>query len=254
MRVLIVEDEAPAFRRLQKLLEETDPNIEIVEVFDGVKDAVVYLEGNESFDLIFMDIQLSDGISFEIFDQVEIRKPVIFTTAFDEYMLRAFKVNSIDYLLKPINQEDLARGLDKYRSLKSQLSEKESASNLQALLQHIQINDKKYKSRFLVKMGDKLVSVETENISCFQAKNGLVYLINKEGKKYLVDQPLDDIGKDLDPERFYRVNRQYIMSYGCIKAVHKLGKGKLMVESAFDPNEQIVVSSEKSAAFKEWLG
>ena len=252
MRVLIVEDEAPAFRRLQKLLEETDPSIEIAEVFDGVKDAVNYLNSNNSFDLMFMDIQLSDGISFEIFDQVEIRKPVIFTTAFDEYMLRAFKVNSIDYLLKPINQEDLARSLEKYRNLKSEFSEVETPS-LQKLLQEIQINDKRYKSRFLVKMGDKLVSVESENISCFQAKNGLVYLINKEGKKYIVDQPLDDIGKDLNPEKFYRVNRQYIMSFNCIKAVHKLGKGKLMVEPAFDPNEQIIVSSEKSAAFKEWL-
>ena len=252
MRVLIVEDEAPAFRRLQKLLEETDPSIEIVEVFDGVKEAVNFLKTQSSFDLIFMDIQLNDGISFEIFDQVDIKKPVIFTTAFDEYMLRAFKVNSIDYLLKPINQEDLARSLEKYRNLKNEFTENETPS-LQKVLQGIQINSKKYKSRFLVKMGDKLISVETENISCFQAKNGLVYLINKEGKKYIVDQPLDDIGHDLDPERFYRVNRQYIMSFNCIKAVHKLGKGKLMIESAFDPNEQIIVSSEKSAAFKEWL-
>lgn len=253
MKVLIIEDEAPAFRRLQKLLEEIDSNIEIVEVFDGVKETVKYLQHHEGPDLIFMDIQLSDGISFEIFDQVEIKRPVIFTTAFDEYMLRAFKVNSIDYLLKPINKEDLSRSLEKYRNLKSQLAVEEIPS-MQQLLQSIKLDDKKFKIRFLVKMGDKLVSVETENISCFQAKNGVVYLLTTGSKKYLIDQTLDDIIQDLDPEKFYRINRQYIMSYHCIRAVHKLGKGKLLVEPAISQDDQIIVSSEKSAAFKEWLG
>ncbi|MFY0627754.1 MAG: response regulator transcription factor [Reichenbachiella sp.] len=253
MKVLIIEDEAPAFRRLQKLLEETDPTIEIQEVFDGVKETVKYLQNHQPPDLIFMDIQLSDGISFEIFDQIEINRPVIFTTAFDEYMLRAFKVNSIDYLLKPINQEDLARSLEKYNALKSQLAD-QGVPSIQKLLHEIRLDDKKYKSRYLVKMGDKLVSVETENISCFQARNGVVYLMNRDGKKYLIDQTLDDIMEDLDPEKFYRVNRQYIMSYPCIQSVHKLGKGKLLIEPAFPQDDQIIVSSEKSAGFKEWLG
>jgi DNA-binding LytR/AlgR family response regulator len=253
MKVLIIEDEAPAFRRLQKLLEEADPTIEIVEVFDGVKETVKYLQNHKAPDLLFMDIQLSDGISFEIFDKVEVKKPVIFTTAFDEYMLRAFKVNSIDYLLKPINKEDLARSLEKYKSLKSELSENETP-DLQKLLQGIRLDERKYKSRFLVKMGEKLISVETENISCFQTKNGVVYLVTKEGKKYLQDNTLDDIIKELDPEKYYRVNRQYVMSYQCIKSVHKLGKGKLLIEPQFDLGDQIIVSSEKSAAFKAWLG
>lgn len=253
MRVLIIEDEAPAFRRIQKLLEELDPSIEIIEVFDGVKETVKWLQNHKAPDLIFMDIQLSDGISFEIFDEVKISKPVIFTTAFDEYMLRAFKVNSIDYLLKPINQDDLGRSLEKYRNFKSEFAETDHHS-IHDLIKNIRLDDQKFKTRFLVKMGEKLLSVETTDISGFQAKNGVVYLINKTGKKYLMDQTLDDICKDLDPEKFYRVNRQFILNYHAISAVHKFAKGKLLVESPAAHEEQIIVSSEKATAFKSWFG
>lgn len=253
MKVLIVEDEAPAFRRLQKLLEEIDESIEIVEVFDGVKETVKWFNSHESPDLIFMDIQLSDGLSFEIFDQTEIDKPVVFTTAFDEYMLKAFKVNSIDYLLKPINKEDLQRSLDKYRTLKSQFAESQPPS-IQELIKNIRLDDRKFKSRFLVKMGEKLISVETENISGFMANSGLVYLLTVEGKKYLMDQTLDDIMKELDTDKYYRVNRQYILAYTAIQSVHKFGKSKLLVETSFGHEERIIVSSEKATAFKQWLG
>lgn len=253
MTVLIIEDEAPAFRRLQKLLEDIDPSIQIIEVFDGVKEAVKWLNHHQCPDLIFMDIQLSDGLSFEIFEQAEITKPVIFTTAFDEYMLKAFKVNSIDYLLKPINKNDLQHSLDKYRSLKSQFSENETPS-IQELIKNIRLDDRKFKSRFLVKMGEKMMSVETEDIICFFAHSGLVYLLTKGGKKYLIDQTLDDIGKELDPEKYYRANRQYILNYNAIEAIHKYGKSKLLVETTFNHDEQIIVSSEKATAFKQWLG
>lgn len=253
MKVLIIEDEAPAFRRLQKLLEELDESIEIVEVFDGVKEAVKWLNNHQCPDLIFMDIQLSDGLSFEIFEQTEITKPIIFTTAFDEYMLKAFKVNSIDYLLKPINKEDLLRSLEKYRNLKSQFSDTPPPS-IQELIKNIRLDDRKFKSRFLVKMGEKMMSVETEDISCFMAKSGLVYLLTKGGKKYLMDQTLDEVIKELDPEKYYRANRQYILGYAAIQAIHKFGKSKLLVETNFEHEEQIVVSSEKATAFKQWLG
>lgn len=253
MTVLIIEDEAPAFRRLQKLLEEIDDSIQIVEVFEGVKEAVKWLNHHQSPDLIFMDIQLSDGLSFEIFEQIEINKPVIFTTAFDEYMLKAFKVNSIDYLLKPINKGDLQRSLEKYKNLKSQFSEAETPS-IQELIKNIRLDDRKFKSRFLVKMGEKMMSVETEDILCFFAHSGLVYLLNKGGKKYLMDQTLDEITKELDAEKYYRANRQYILNYSAIEAVHKFGKSKLLVETTFEHKEQIIVSSEKATAFKQWLG
>lgn len=253
MKVLIIEDEAPAFRRLQKLLEEIDQTIEIVEVFDGVQEAVKWLSHHQAPDLIFMDIQLSDGLSFEIFDQVALTKPVIFTTAFDEYMLKAFKVNSIDYLLKPINKDELRRSLEKYQNLKSQFATNETPS-IQELIKNIRLDDRKFKSRFLVKMGEKMMSVETEDILCFYAHAGLVYLRTKTGKKYLMDQTLDDICKELDPEKYYRANRQYILNYAAIAAVHKFGKSKLLVETSFETEEQIVVSSEKATAFKQWLG
>ncbi|WP_422361064.1 LytR/AlgR family response regulator transcription factor [Reichenbachiella sp.] len=253
MTVLIIEDEAPAFRRLQKLLEEVDDSIQIIEVFDGVKEAVKWLNYHQCPDLIFMDIQLSDGLSFEIFEQVEINKPVIFTTAFDEYMLKAFKVNSIDYLLKPINKNDLQRSLEKYTKLKSQFSETETPS-IQELIKNIRLDDRKFKSRFLIKMGEKMMSVETQDIFCFYAHAGLVYLLTKADKKYLIDQTLDDISKELDPEKYYRANRQYILNYNCIEAVHKFGKSKLLVETSFAHEEQIIVSSEKATAFKQWLG
>lgn len=253
MKVLIIEDEAPAFRRLQKLLEEIDENIEIVEVFDGVNEAVKWFNNHQSPDLIFMDIQLSDGLSFEIFEQAEITKPVIFTTAFDEYMLKAFRVNSIDYLLKPINKEDLQRSLEKYKTLRSQFADVPPPS-IQELIKTIRLDDRKFKSRFLVKIGEKMMSVETEDISCFMAKSGIVYLLTKGGKKYLMDQTLDEITKELDPEKYYRANRQYILGYHAIDAVHKFGKSKLLVETKFEHEEQIIVSSEKATAFKQWLG
>ena len=253
MKVLIIEDEAPAFRRLQKLLEEIDESIEIVEVFDGVKEAVKWFNHHQAPDLIFMDIQLSDGLSFEIFEQTEILKPVIFTTAFDEYMLKAFKVNSIDYLLKPINKEDLQRSLEKYKNLKSQFSDA-GGSSIQDLIKNIRLDDRKFKSRFLVKMGEKMLSVETDDILCFFAHSGLVYLQTKGGKKYLMDQTLDEIIKELDPEKYYRANRQYILNYSAIESVHKFGKSKLLVETNFEHEDQIIVSSEKATAFKQWLG
>ncbi|UXX80359.1 LytTR family DNA-binding domain-containing protein [Reichenbachiella carrageenanivorans] len=253
MKVLIIEDEAPAFRRLQKLLEEIDPDIEIVEVFDGIKESVKWLNHHQCPDLIFMDIQLSDGLGFEIFEQTQILKPVIFTTAFDEYMLKAFKVNSIDYLLKPINKEDLQRSLDKYRHLKLQFSES-TPPTIQELIKNIRLDDRKFKSRFLVKMGEKMMSVETEDILCFMAKSGLVYLLTKGGKKYLMDQTLDEIMRELDPDKYYRANRQHILNYAAITTIHKFGKSKLLVETTFDHDEQIIVSSEKATAFKQWLG
>ncbi|MCR9253507.1 MAG: LytTR family DNA-binding domain-containing protein [bacterium] len=249
MNVLIIEDEAPAFRRLQKILDEIDPELEILEVIDSVEDSVKWLRNHSSPDLIFMDIQLSDGISFEIFDAIDISSPVIFTTAFDEYMLKAFKVNSIDYLLKPIKKEDLAQSIEKYRSLKTVFSGNASMNDL---IKQIRLDDRKFKSRFLVKQGDKLLSIQTDDIKYFQTKNGVVYLATTE-KKYLLDFTLDDLIKQLDPEKFYRANRQFVVGYNAIKAIHRYHKGKLLVELQIPTDEQIIVSSEKATDFKQWL-
>ncbi len=250
MKVLIIEDEAPAFRRLQKILSEIDSSIEIVEVMDSVEDSVKWMNHHESPDLIFMDIQISDGLSFQIFDEIKVDSPVIFTTAFDEYLLKAFKVNSIDYLLKPIKKEDLARALKKFKNLTQNST---TELDLSALIKQISLTETSYKSRFLVKQGDKMLAIRTEDIVCFQSKHGVVHIVTKHGKKYLSDFTLDELISQLDPKNFFRANRQFLIHADFIETVHKHFKGKLLVEMRLFDDEQILVSSEKATAFKNWL-
>ncbi len=252
MKIVIIEDEAPAFRRLQKVLEEIDSTIEIVEVIDSVEESIKWFNNHTMPDLIFMEIQLSDGLSFEIFESVQIKKPVIFTTAYDEYSLRAFKVNSIDYLLKPIKKNDLEQSLIKYNGIKNSYAE--NPSNLNALISQIKLDEKNYKSRFLIKMGDKLISILSENISLFYVHNGLVYLKTMQDKKYIVNYTLDELAQQLDPTVFYRANRQNIIQFQAIQTVHKWHKGKLLVEINVLVDEKIIISAEKATDFKKWLG
>lgn len=250
MKVLIIEDEAPAFRRLEKILLEVEPSTEILEVLDSVEDSVKWLRNHEAPDLIMMDIQISDGISFQIFDEIKVESPVIFTTAFDEYLLRAFKVNSIDYLLKPIKKEDLGHALDKFKSL---TGEKEQGVDLSQLLKQISLTETTYKSRFLVKQGDKMLAIKTEDIVCFQSKHGVVHIVTKHGQKYLTDFTLEDLTNQLDPKHFYRANRQHLINADYVSVVHKHFKGKLLVEMNHFTEDQILVSSEKATSFKAWL-
>lgn len=254
MNILIIEDEAPAFRRLQKLLEEINDNIEILEVLDTVEESVSWLKTNTAPELIFMDIQLSDGISFDIFDQVTVTSPVIFTTAFDEYMLKAFKVNSIDYLLKPIKKEELVQSLEKYDSLRKNFSASSPDLNLKELVESVRLDDRKFKSRFLVKMGDKLIAIETSDIAYFYTHHGVVYLMTNKSNKYLIDYNLDELQQSLDPDVFYRANRQFILHFKSIQVVHKYHKGKLLVELDPKIEDQVIVSTEKATDFKNWLG
>lgn len=251
MKVLIIEDEAPAFRRLEKILLEIDPDIEILEVLDSVEDTVNWLKNHKSPDLAFMDIQISDGISFQIFDQVEVSCPIIFTTAYDEYMLKAFKVNSIDYLLKPIKKEDLEHAMQKHRSLR--VSTGASDLDVTQLIRQIKLTEIAYKSRFLVKQGEKMLSIKTDDIVCFQSKHGVVHIVTSHNKSYLSDFTLDDLMAQLDPLRFFRANRQFIVHVEYVQAVHKYFKGKLLIELAHFNEEQVIVSSEKATRFKQWL-
>lgn len=251
MKVLIIEDETPAFRRLEKILLEIDPTIEIVEVLDSVEDSVKWMNNHESPDLALMDIQISDGISFQIFDQFEVKCPVIFTTAFDEYLLKAFKVNSIDYLLKPIKKEDLERALEKYKNLQASFSSNDL--DMSSLLSQINLTEVKYKSRFLVKQGDKMLAIRSEDIVCFQSKHGVVHINTKAGKTYLSDFTLDELMHQLDPQLFCRANRQFVVNADFIKLVEKYFKGKLLVEMEGFSDEQILVSSERATSFKQWL-
>ncbi|NQZ74821.1 MAG: response regulator transcription factor [Ekhidna sp.] len=250
MKVLIIEDEAPAFRRLEKILLEIDPTIEILEVLDSVEDTVKWMNNHAKPDLALMDIQISDGISFQIFDQFEVECPVIFTTAFDEYLLKAFKVNSIDYLLKPIKKEDLEGALEKYRTLKSSFN---TEVDMSALLNQINLTEVKYKSRFLVKQGDKMLAIRSEDIVCFQSKHGVVHINTKTAKIYLSDFTLDELTHQLDPQLFCRANRQFIVNADYIEMVEKYFKGKLLVKMEGFSEDQILVSSERATTFKQWL-
>jgi DNA-binding LytR/AlgR family response regulator len=252
MKVLIIEDEAPAFRRLQKILEEVEPGIEIVEVIDSVEDAVKYLKHHHLPALIFMDIQLSDGISFEIFDQVEVGCPVIFTTAFDDYMLRAFKVNSIDYLLKPIKKEELETSLRKFKSLAHQYGQ--SSADYAEVLRQIRQDQKKYKQRFLIRQGEKMMSVGVDEIAYFQLRNGVVSLHTWQQKSFVLDFNLDEILQQMDPQEFFRANRQYIVHVKSIQVAHKYHKGKVLLEIQPAPSDQVIVSAERATEFKLWFG
>ena len=251
MKVLIIEDEAPAFRRLEKILIEINSEIEILEVLDSVEDTVKWLNNHIHPDLVFMDIQISDGISFQIFDEVEVKCPVIFTTAFDEYLLKAFRVNSIDYLLKPIKKEELRKSLEKYQALKESFSS--DSPDISTILSQINLTETKYKSRFLVKQGDKMLAIRTEDIVCFHSKHGIVHIHTKTEKTYLSDFTLDDLINQLDPSSFYRANRQFIVNVDFIQTVHKHFKGKLLIDTAHFSGDQILVSTEKATSFKQWL-
>ncbi|MEP5611397.1 MAG: LytTR family DNA-binding domain-containing protein [Cyclobacteriaceae bacterium] len=250
MKVLIIEDEAPAFRRLQKILSEIDPAIEIVEVMDSVEDSVKWLSNHTWPDLILMDIQISDGLSFQIFDEIKVESPVIFTTAFDEYLLKAFKVNSIDYILKPIKKEDVEQALEKYKNLTRKSS---NEIDISSLIKQISLAETSYKSRFLVKQGDKMLAIRTEDVVCFQSKHSVVHIVTKHNKTYLSDLTLEELVNQLNPKNFHRANRQFLINADFINTVHKHFKGKLLVEMNHFSEEQILVSSEKATAFKNWL-
>jgi two-component system LytT family response regulator len=253
IKVLIIEDEAPAARRLQKMLEATEKDIEVIAHLDSVESSVKWLDAHDNeADLIFMDIQLSDGISFEIFNKTTVSAPVIFTTAYDEYSLKAFKVNSIDYLLKPITPDDLSQALDKYEKLTKGGLRHEPIDKIDALLRSLNLKNA-YKSRFLVKIGDKYYSIPTENIAYFYTEEKAVYLYTYDKIRYPLDQSLDEIEKSLDPGQFFRLNRQFIAHVSAVYKLHAYFNGKLKVNLKPEADHEIIVSRDKASILKEWL-
>jgi DNA-binding LytR/AlgR family response regulator len=250
MNVIIIEDEKPAAGKLQKALLKCDTGIEVLAVLGNVHDAVDWLQQHAAPELIFMDIELSDGLSFKIFEKVTISCPVIFTTAFDEYWQEAFEHNSIDYLLKPVKQEKLEAALKKYEKLKQFFS-----LNYQNLLNwQTQKPANGYKKRFLVKRGADYISVKTEEIAYFYATHKLVCLVDNKSQKFILDQSLADIESQLDPALFYRVNRKYLVNMGAIKRIKSYPKSKLLLEVEPVLAEEIIISQENVAAFKQWMG
>ncbi|MBL7738351.1 MAG: response regulator transcription factor [Chitinophagaceae bacterium] len=250
MKVIIIEDEKPAAEKLQKALQKAGPAIEVVAVLNSIKSAVDWLQQNPMPELLFMDIELGDGLSFKIFDKINISSPVIFCTAFDEYWQEAFEHSSIDYLLKPVKQDKLEAALNKYDKLKQHF-----AISLQQLQQWRQAPaGNGYKKRFLVKRGADYISIKTEDIAYFYATHKLICLVDNKGQKFILDQSLADIEKQLDPAQFYRINRKYLVHLSAIKKIKSYPKSKLQLDIEPPVSEDVVISQENVAAFKEWMG
>jgi two-component system, LytTR family, response regulator len=253
MKVIIIEDEVPAAEKLERYLLKYNPSIEILARLNAVKDAVDWLSANQDqIDLIFLDIQLIDGLSFQIFQQVQVRKPVIFITAFNEFALDAFKVNSIDYLLKPITFTDLSASLNKLEALREQLKWTDrKTEQLREVFSSPKTKD--YKNRFMVKLGDHIRSITAGQITLFYAEGRDVYLITTQSRKFIVDYTLETLGDLLDPAVFYRVNRSFILNIHAIKDVMVYSNSRLKITLTQDFDKEIIVSREKVNDFKEWF-
>jgi len=251
MRILIVEDEVPAQIRLKKIILEVIPQAELLESISSVESAIRWFRLNPMPDLIFMDIQLEDGNSFDIFKEVKITAPVIFITAFDQYAIDAFKVNSISYLLKPVNREALLEAYDKLNHLKKSLSPLPDYSEK---LQSLESTVKSYKKRFAIRFGEHIKTVSTEEISYFYTENKINFLCTSDNRKYPVEFNLDQLETLLNPEQFFRINRQFIIGIHAIAEMRAYSKARVNIKLNPPCPQETIVSVERSAAFKQWLG
>lgn len=248
MKIVIVEDEKLAAEKLERYLLKFDSAVEVMQELSSIKDAVSWFSGNEDYDLVFMDIQLTDGLSFEIFHQVKIQTPVIFTTAFDEFAVDAFKVNSVDYILKPITFTDISKAMNKFKSLKKLYAGDHVIENVEKM-----ISESKKKDRFLVRLGNHIHSIKTTEIALFYAEGRTVYLVTNEHKKYILDYKLEELSSVLDTTSFFRVNRTFIINIQSIKDVVVYSNSRLKITTSFKTEKDIIVSREKVSSFKTWL-
>ena len=249
MKTIIIEDEQLAARRLEKMILETDSSIEIVARLESVKESVEWFRNNPHPDLIFLDIHLEDGLSFSIFDQVKVNSPIIFTTAFDEYAIKAFKLKSIDYLLKPIIQDDLAKAIAKFRDW----GEKKQMVDIKELFSLMKGNEKSYRERFSVVVGQKLKSIDVKDIAYFFSNSGITFVAMQQKGQYSLDISLDNLIAEIDPKKFFRVNRQYIVSLQSILNIHIFPKSRLKLELNPPVPEGVFVSLDKVVDFKKWV-
>ncbi|MCF2489416.1 LytTR family DNA-binding domain-containing protein [Dyadobacter sp. CY347] len=259
MDALIVEDEDLSVRRLRKLLNETAPDLLISGVTDSIEETVEWLQsnqkaGNADPDLIFLDIELSDGQSFEIFNRVQVTSTIIFTTSYDEYALQAFKLNSIDYLLKPVHRDDLQRSLQKYENMRALPSE-DSLEGIKKLLEGFQKTTKKeYRQRFLVKQGQKMLSIEVNEIAYFFTEERYSFFVTDNNQKLLVDYTLDELADVLDPARFFRINRGMMVTHKAVDKIDPYFGNRLALSLRPSHNKEALVSREKVGDFKHWMG
>jgi DNA-binding LytR/AlgR family response regulator len=259
MKILIVEDEELAVKKIKKTLNEVDAASDVVGVTDSILATTHWLENNPTPDLILMDIELSDGQSFEIFNRVPVKSAVIFTTSYDEYALKAFKVNSIDYLLKPIQKEDLEAALHKYAEMKRMYApsgKSEIELNMDSLVKELQqkLQPKEYRKRFLVKHGQKLVSIEIEEIAYFFSDGRLNFFKTYDNRKFVVDYTMDELEDMLNPERYFRISRSYYVSVNSIDQIHDYFGNRLLLNLKPALDKEAIVSREKVTDFKKWMG
>lgn len=252
MRVLIIEDEKTASDRMQRMLCSIDPEIEIIQVIDTVEEAINWFANNPHPELVFMDIQLLDGMSFEIFKEIDVKAPVIFATSFNNYAIEAFKSNGIDYILKPIENEELKKSLAKYRALKEKFNAPES-NGFDTFAASMQTSVSKYKNRFLLKRGQTFVSITADDIMCFYIENQLVSLLTNRKECLSVDFTLDELEQMLNPDTFFRANRQCILNIRSVGSVHNYFNGKLKVLLTIPFDNEVIISREKATIFKNWL-
>jgi two-component system LytT family response regulator len=256
MKVLLIEDEELTARKLQRLLADVEPGARVVGLAGSIEASVAWLLANPAPDLILMDIELADGQSFEIFKRTPVASPVIFTTAYDEYAIKAFKVHSIDYLLKPVKEEDLRRALAKLRELKGILHQETDAvpPALSRLLAQLAPPPPAYRDRFMIKQGQRLFSVPVEEVAYFFSRNKISFLKTHQGHEWMVEYTLDQLDKLLDPRRFFRLNRQVIAGLNAVDKVHLYFNNKLKIQLMPAFEEEVLVSREKAGEFKSWLG
>ncbi|MTG98316.1 MULTISPECIES: LytR/AlgR family response regulator transcription factor [Myroides] len=249
INIVIIEDEKPAARSLERKLEKLGyfPNAKLT----NVEEAIEWFGSNKEPDLIFLDIQLSDGLSFEIFEQVKVNSAIIFTTAYDEYALRAFKLNSIDYLLKPIQADELEQAIQKFKNNKQAIFG--FNEQLSMFTQFLSNNVIEYKERFVVKIGMQIKIISTTDIMCFFSENKATYIKTNEGRNYLTDYSLEEIEKHLSPNDFFRINRKFIISLVSIHEIHAFSNSRLKVNLKNFDDDDLIVSREKVNDFKKWI-
>jgi two-component system LytT family response regulator len=257
MNILIIEDEVVAAERIQELVHKTITDAHIVGLCDSIEQSVQFLQTHPMPSLILMDIELADGQSFEIFREVDITCPVIFTTAYDAYALQAFKVHSIDYLLKPIQQEELQQSINKFRQLKESFESK-AALNVDDLLEALRRTTipvgNTYRERFLVRKGQQLLSIPNEETAYFYSEGRITFLKTIAGPFYALETSLEDVEQQVDPARFFRASRKYLLERRAIRTVLSDFNGKYRVILKPDAKEEVIVSRDRAAAFRKWLG
>jgi DNA-binding LytR/AlgR family response regulator len=251
LNIIIIEDEKPAARLLQRKVEKL--GLKVTKMLHSVEESIVWFQNNSHPDLIFLDIQLSDGLSFELFEQIDIKSVVIFTTAYDEYALRAFKLNSIDYLLKPIDEDELSIAISKFKNQ----FQKNTISNLDfEAIKRMLINplEKEYKSRFSVKIGQQLKVISIDEIECFYSENKGTYIHTIDNRDYLIDSTLEVVEAEINPKDFYRVSRKFIVPLKAVKEIQIYSNSRLKIILPTFKNDEIIVSRERVSDFKEWIG